>query len=223
MQNLIDAFDDTLNDEVFKSISFSSALMQIKDSKNNLKFLIGASGSGKSFLLNYYHKLNPDTILLQGLVTKENIDKNLDENKLIMIDEAQLLDEKVLEYIRMLSDSKKYTFLLSTHSEDGLKILEKPHFKNRFIDVIEIKPLSKAEMIQYINTKLLNNSANYLISKKEFNKIYNYTSGNFRFIKKFLKTSFELLQTAKENNLKYTKIDNCILTMSAIKSGLENG
>ena len=223
MQKLIDTFDDTLTDEVFKSISFSSALNKIRDSKNNLKFLIGEAGSGKSFLLNYYHKENPNTIILKGLLTKEDIESNLDENKLIMIDEAQVLDEKVIEYIRMLCDTKKYYFLISIHLKDGMKILEKPHYKTRFIDVIKINPLSKVEMIQYINTKLINNSANYLISKKDFNKIYKYTTGNFRMIKKFLKTAFELLKISKDNNLKYTKIDNCILTMSAIKLGLENG
>ena len=223
MQSVIDAFDDTLNDEIFKSFSFSSALKQLKTSKANLKFLIGEPGSGKSFLLNYYKQENPNTIILQGLLTKEDIDKNLDNDRLIIIDEAQLLDEKILEYIRILCDTKKYNFLISIHLQDGLKILEQLHYKNRFIDIIKVNPLSKAEMIQYINTKLINNSANYLISKKEFDKIYKYTLGNFRYIKKFLKTSFELLQIAKENNLKYTKINNCILTMSAIKLGLENG
>jgi hypothetical protein len=109
------------------------------------------------------------------------------------------------------------------HTEDANKILKLPHFKSRNIEVIDLPLLEKNEMIQYLNVKLLKTNANHLLTKREFNMIYKYTNGNFRYIKRFIKTIFELLEFANTHNLNYKKIDNCLLTMSAIHLGLENG
>jgi len=218
-ENLIKEFEDSLNDEIFESISFNFAKKELQESKNNLRFLIGVPGTGKSFLLTHFY---PDTPILTSTLTKDDIDKNLNK-EFIIIDEAQMLDNSLIEYIRTLTDTKKYTFILSMHLKEAKEILQKDHFKSRSIDIIELKPITKQEMIQYINVKLLKNNANHLFSKKEFNKIYKYTQGNFRYIKKFVKTLFELLDFAISNNIqKHSKINSCLITMTAIKLGLEN-
>jgi len=224
-ENVIKIFEDIIEDEVFHTYSFDNAYKQIVESKSNLKFLLGESGSGKSFLINYLQdKLSPTPIVINGFISTDEIDSILDEYRLIIIDEAQLLEEKVIEYIRILTDTKKYNFLLSMHKHESDKILQQEHFKSRDIEVILLDKITKEEMIQYLNIKLLQANANHLLTKKEFNKIYNYTNGNFRYIKKFIKTLFQLLQFAKDNNLKkYDKINNCLITMSAIELGLENG
>jgi len=222
-ENVIKEFEDIINDDVFNSFSFNYAINQIKKSSNNLKFLIGTPGSGKTFLITYYHKQTPNSILLQGTISKEELDNFLEEDKLIIIDEAQLLDIKTIEYIRTLCDTKKYYFLLSMHLKEAKEILQKEHFKSRSIDIIELSTITKEEMIQYLNNKLLKNNANHIFTKKEFNKIFKYTKGNFRYIKKFIKTLFELLDFAYNNNIsKYKKINNCLITMTALKLGLEN-
>ena len=226
-EEVIKEFEDKINiKDIFKSFSFNFAYSQLNDAKNNLKFLIGIPGTGKSFLIDYfYNKQNKDNIiLLKGVISKEELDSVLEKDKLIIIDEAQILDKKLIEYIRILSDTKNYSFILSMHTHDARTILDKEHFKSRSIDIIEINTISKAEMIQYINQKLLKANANHLLSKNEFNTIFKYTKGNFRYIKKFIKTLFELLEFASNNNLdKYKKINRCLITMSAIKLGLENG
>jgi len=223
-ENLIKAFEDIIKtDDVFHSFSFDLALNNIENSKNNLKFLIGVPGTGKSFLVKFYEKKYPETIVLQGTISKEELNEFLYSDRLIIIDEAQLLDINTIEYIRTLTDTKEYSFLLSMHSNEAKEILNKEHFKSRSIDVIELQLITKEEMIKYINSKLLQNNSNYLFLNKEFNIIYNYTNGNFRYIKKFVKTLFELFDFALKNNFsKYKKINSCLLTMTAIKLGLEN-
>jgi len=223
-EDTIKEFEDKINlEDCFNSYSFKTAHSKILNSKSNLIFLIGVAGSGKTFLIDFL-KNEIDFIFLQGLITKEDIDKAIEENKLIVIDEAQLLDISLIEYIRILSDTKKHRFLLSMHLLEAKDILEKEHFKSRSIDIIELKPISKEEMVQYLNIKLIKSNANHLFTKKEFNRIYQYTQGNFRYIKKFVKTLFELLEIAHQNNLvKYNKINSCLITMSAIHLGLENG
>jgi hypothetical protein len=217
-KNLINSFKDTIDDNPFESMTLTLSLKYLKDSDSNLNFLIGPAGSGKTFILKKYFS---NEIYLQPILTKEEIDKNLSKDKIILVDEAQLLDIKLLEYIRILSDNG-YRFILAMHLDEAKEILQKEHFKSRNINVVTLQSLTKEEMIKYLNIKLLQNNANHIFSKAEFNKIYNYTNGNFRYIKKFVKTLFELLQFATENNLKYKKIDNCLLTMSAIHLGLEN-
>jgi len=219
-ENLIKEFEDSLEDNVFETLSFNFAKKDLAESKANLKFLIGVPGSGKTFLLKHTYQ---DIPILSTLLSKEDIDNALKENNFLIIDEAQTLDNSLIEYIRMLSDTKKYNFILSMHLKEAKEILNKEHFKSRSIDVVELQPISKNEMIQYINVKLLENNANHLFTKKEFNKIYKYTKGNFRYIKKFVKTLFELLEFATTNKIqKHLKINNCLITMTALKLGLEN-
>jgi len=224
-QNLIDSFKDTIDTKnIFNSLNFSSALSSLLDSKNNLKFLIGEPGVGKTFLLNLYKKEIQNPILIDGLISKEEFNKILTQNyDIIIIDEAQLLDMRMIETIRTLSDANKHKFLLSMHLKDAKEILNKEHFKSRSIDIIELQPITKEEMIKYLNSILFLNNANHLFSDKEFKTIYKYTNGNFRYIKKFVRTLFELLDYAQKNKLeKYQQINKCLLTMTAIKLGLEN-
>jgi hypothetical protein len=223
-KEVIREFEDEINlKDYFKSYSFREAINKLKISRSNLKFLIGEAGVGKTFLLNYYYK-EKDVIFLTGCVLKEELNSKIKKNKLIVIDEAQLLDEKIVEYIRTLADTKEYYFVLSMHTEDAKRYLNRAHFKSRYVDIIELKRITKQELEQFINHKLFKTNKNHLFSRGVFNTIYRYTKGNFRYSKKFVKTMFELLEFAYQNNLKkYDKINSCILIMSAIHLGLENG
>ena len=219
-KEIIKAFEDSIDGEVFESLEFSFAVKQLKNSKAHLKFLIGKPGSGKSFLINHVFK---DAVILKASLTKEELDAHLTKDKLIVIDEAQLLYTMLLEEIRILADSKQYTFLLSMHLEDAKEILEKEHFKSRDIDIIELKLLTKEEMIRYIDVKFLKHNITHILTKRQFDKVYKYTNGNFRYIKKFMKVLFELLQFAETHHIsRHYDINDCLITMTAIKLGLEN-
>ena len=218
--DIIKAFEDSIEGEVFESLEFNMALKKLKNSKANLKFLIGKPGTGKSFLI---HHLFKNCVILKASLTKEELDRHLTKDKLIIIDEAQLLYDTLIEEIRILADTKEYSFLLSMHLKDAQEILEKEHFKSRDIDIIQLEPISKEEMIRYIDTMLLKHNITHILAKKQFDTIYKYTKGNFRYIKKFMKVLFELLQFAQTRHLsKYYDINDCLITMTAIKLGLEN-
>ena len=232
-QEIIEKFSDIIDvNHTFNSISFNMALQQIESSENRLKFLLGVPGSGKTFLINFLKEKwkKRNILLLQAPLTleelKEKIKKELISHQInfIIIDEAQLLDDLSLEYVRVITDNYDIEIMLSMHKKEGEKLLKKEHFKSRSIDVIELSMLTKKEMIQFINVELIKNNENHIFTEKEFNIIFNYTKGNFRYIKKFIKILFELLEFAYTKNLtKYQKPNRCLLTMTALELGLENG
>ena len=159
---------------------------------------------------------------------KEEIVKEYkDTNHTIFLDEAQLLNEEQFELIRILSDTKVFQFVLSMHKEEGLAILEKKHFKSRTKVVVHLRSLSVDEVRRYIDSTLLLNGHGdifQMFEKPHIELISKYTKGNFRIVKKYLYTLFELLAYAKEAGLtKYQKINRCILDMSALDIGLIDG
>ena len=221
-ENVIKDFEDVIDiTDKFNTFSFNFALNSLKEAESNLRFLLGVPGSGKTFLLNVFHYQNPDTLYINKPLTKEQFENFTAST--ILIDEAQLLDKDTIEYIRILADEKRFTFVLAMHLKETEEILSKEHFKSRTIDIIKLNPITEEEMIQYINKKLLIDGANHLFTEKEFHQIYKYTKGNFRYIKKFVRTLFKLLNFAVKHNLeKYKKINSCLITMTAIKLGLED-
>lgn len=102
---------------------------------------------------------------------------------IILLDEAQMYPEEILEEIRILSDSGAIKFVISLHKTDDEDLVAKEHFQSRIWETIELKNASKAELKTYIHKKLLNSNqfkmAN-LIKDKHMGHIYRYTSGNYR-------------------------------------------
>ncbi len=144
----------------------------------------------------------------------------------IFIDEAQLLNEEQFELIRILSDTKIFQFALSMHKEEGQAILQKKHFKSRTKTVVNIDSLQASETYRYIQDTLNSNSYPQiatLFKERHVKKINRFTKGNFRTVKKYLYTLFNLLDYAKKNGLaKYQNLNSCILAMTALEIGLIN-
>jgi len=169
-------------------------------------------------------------LLLQAPLTleelKEKIKKELVTHQInfIIIDEAQLLDDLSLEYVRVITDNYDIEIMLSMHKKEGEKLLKKEHFKSRSIDVIELSMLTKKEMIQFINVELIKHNANHIFTEKEIIFCFFTSFQSLLFGKKFIKILFELLEFAYTKNLtKYQKPNRCLLTMTALELGLENG
>lgn len=143
---------------------------------------------------------------------------------LIMIDEAQLMNEPSLEFLRILSDTKAFRFLLSMHKEEGEEILAKPHFKSRSHSVVEIGRLDAVEVGEYLTTTLLKEGLGEIatmIDKKSSQRIHRYSEGNFRHVKRMAQVLFELMEHARSNGLKkFRKPNACLLDMAAIELGL---
>ncbi len=148
----------------------------------------------------------------------------LEHEHLIMIDEAQLMDEGSLEFLRILADTKAFRFLLSMHKKEGEEILEKTHFKSRSHQVVEIGRLDVVEVGEYLTTTLLREGLGEivtLIDKRVVRRIHRYSGGNFRNVKRMTQVFFELMEYARSNGIKkYRKPNACLLDMAAIDLGL---
>jgi len=148
--------------------------------------------------------------------------KNLEYT--VFVDEAQLLTENQLEFLRVLSDMKMFQLVLAMHKKEGQYVLNKPHFKSRTTKTIILEKLKKEEVNRYIQNRLLSKNLSEVVAafnKKEINFIYTHSQANFRTVKKLLKTVCEIVDIAQRGKLKkYTQINNTTLTMAAIDIGL---
>jgi len=218
-----------------------------------LIFLLGEPGSGKSFLLHHLKTLwdkEQDILLIEtpfltplDLLKKLLLHKGIEcfgddieqfrmqatelygaSNHLIMIDEAQLLSLEMKEFIRILSDSKAFWFILAMHRSEGEAILRTPHFKSRPHRVIDLSPLNLIECKNYIHRELLRigySEINDELNTKLITKAHRISQGNFRNFKKIFYHLFHLLHyTNTHDKHQYLRPSSCTVTMAAMSAGL---
>ncbi len=215
LNSLIEEFKDKVDlSDYFSYVNFEIVKEEILLSNNNLIFLLGTPGSGKTFMINYLLNKFPEKFQLY-----EDFEK-IKNSKTLLIDEAQLLDEKELERIRVLSD-KGLQVLFAMHLKEGEKIINKPQFTSRYFQKIYMKPLDFEDFSKYVKKKFIKHEKEELLKDKLLKKIYKHSNGNFRLGKKIIFTSLNLLDFAFRNNLKYKQINNCILEMSLMQIGLK--
>jgi len=236
--------------EYFESLSAeytkNTLVKVIESNKVPLLFLLGEPGVGKTYMINILKAkfsvkkkllyssepfLTPESFL-HFLLEDSTDESNLSQLKkmvvlkyekcdnLIIIDEAQLLSDTVLEYIRILSDTKHFNFLLSMHKGDGDKIVKKSHFLSRDHRVITLGVLEENEIKRYIEAQLLRNSLGSLadmFGKQQIKLLAKFSSGNFRMLKQLLKHTFSIMDYAKTHgHNKNAVVNRCVLTMAAI-------
>ncbi len=225
----------------------------LKSTFRQLIFLLGEPGSGKSFLLHHLKAqwdneldillietpfLTPLDLLKKLLAHKgiechgDDIEKfrleattlYRDTNHIIMLDEAQLLSSEMKEFVRILSDSKAFWFLLAMHQSEGKSILRSPHFKSRPHHIIELKPLGIMECKNYVDRELLRigfPQVSNELNLKLITKVHKYCHGNFRNFKKILYHMFHLLHYTNSNNrTKFLRPSSCMVTMAAMSAEL---
>lgn len=213
LSKLINEFRDNIDlSDFFSYFNFEIVKEEILSSKNNLIFLLGAPGSGKTFMINYLLKNFPDRY--------QEYSENIDKNKTILIDEAQLLSDTEIEKLRVLSD-EGVQVLFAMHEKEGEEVIQKPQFYSRYYQKIYMKPLNYEEFEKYVLKKFNKHSYPELLNKKIIKKIYKHSKGNFRLSKKIIFSALNLLDFSLRNNLKYRKIDDCILTMALIELELK--
>lgn len=225
-----------------------------KQKLGQMIFLIGQPGSGKTYLLNHLKNTqetsNPSLLFETPLLTPltflrrliehhgetpagteiEELKKQAQEiykekKTLIMLDEAQLLSDEMLEFIRILSDTRLFWIVLAMHETEGREILQQAHFKSRPHTLIELGKLCVKELDIYLNTQLIfsKDSSVLKFHQGQVKKIYALTQGNFRYLKKLLYTEFMLLHEAQEMEMKkFQEPSKCLLNMAAIEIGLIN-
>lgn len=164
------------------------------------------------------------TQFMKIVVTKE-----MPHVPVVLLDEAQLYSEALMEKIRLLSDSRTIKFVITLHKTEKEDLIAKEHFQTRIWETIELENASNSELKIYIQKKLMKancfDSAN-MFTNKSVKKIFNLTNGNYRDTNKLLYTLFDIYATYEKNNQLFdTKTDQIptkLIEMAAIHTGLIN-
>ena len=149
------------------------------------------------------------------------------EVPVVLLDEAQLYSDSLMEKIRLLSDSRTIKFVITLHKTEKEDLIAKEHFQTRIWETIELVNASSAELKIYIQKKLMKancfDTAN-MFQPKAFKKIHTFTQGNYRDTNKLLYTLFEIYVTYEKSNQlfkpKTTQVPLKFIEMAAIHTGL---
>ncbi|SFV75693.1 MSHA biogenesis protein MshM [hydrothermal vent metagenome] len=156
--------------------------------------------------------------------------KNLQSTPIILLDEAQLYPNTLMEKIRLLSDTRSVKFVIALHKTHKEDLIAKEHFQTRIWESIELKNATISEQGIYIQKKLLRANCYdvaHMFDKSSLKLIYQLTYGNYRTTHKLLFTLFEIyilyIQQNKKNKFSKTKISKKFIEMAAIHLGLIRG
>ena len=144
----------------------------------------------------------------------------------VLIDEAQLYPEELIEKIRLMSDSRKFKFLFTVHKTEKEDVLAKDYFQTRIWETIELHDSSFNEIKTYIEKKMLfHNKFEYLSLFKEshYKFLMKTTHGNLRTINKLMFKLFEILEyydVNKPSQVRGKSLKLKFLEMAAINLGM---
>jgi len=162
------------------------------------------------------------------IIESANIDSSKPENiPVVLLDEAQLYSEPLMEKIRLLSDTRAVKFVITLHKTEKEDLIAKEHFQTRIWESIELENASRVELKLYIQKKLMKancfNIAN-MFTHQTVHKIHKLTRGNYRDTNKLLYTLFDIYVAYEENNkfMDMNKIPSKLIEMAAIQTGLIN-
>ena len=244
----IDDYFDSLSAEQTKN-----RLLELTTEKSTAPvFLLGEPGSGKTYMLHLLKERFADEKAVifcsEPFATPEHLVRFLlhsigeaeeaplfalkekaialfsQKPHLILIDEAQVFDETIFEFIRILSDSGAFSFVIAMHEEEGRQILGKKHFASREHHRLFLGSIDRDELDKYIRFQLNRHEVEEIAAQftnKRLKRIYTLTNGNFRMTKRYLKTLFGLMDYAHKKGLKsHTSLNTCLLNMTALDLGL---
>lgn len=172
-------------------------------------------------------KYNGELNFTQFMKIVEN--SGINSIPVVLLDEAQLYSDILMEKIRLISDTRTIKFVITLHKTEKEDLIAKEHFQTRIWETIELENASSSELKIYIQKKLMKancfDSAN-MFTGKSVNRIYKLTNGNYRDTNKLLYTLFDIYSAYHENNqlssIGTVQISNKLIEMSAIHTGLIN-
>jgi replication-associated recombination protein RarA len=148
---------------------------------------------------------------------------------IVLLDEAQMYSQEMMERIRLLADSRSIKFVIALHKTDQEEdVIAKEHFQSRIWEVVELKNGTIDDIQNYVHKKLLKKNLFEIansIKSYHIGLIYKFTQGNYRETNKLLFTIFELYEYYELNDEKKidtSKFSKKIIEMSAIKLGFIN-
>jgi len=147
----------------------------------------------------------------------------------VLLDEAQLYSDVLMEKIRLLSDTRTIKFVITLHKTEKEDLIAKEHFQTRIWESIELENASAAELKIYIQKKLMKancfDTAN-MFTTKSVSKIYKFTNGNYRDTNKLLYTLFDLYIAYNEGSqlksVSTATVPTKLIEMAALHTGFIN-
>ncbi len=144
---------------------------------------------------------------------------------IVILDEAQLYSEPLMEKIRLISDSRKVKFIFALHKTEKEDLIAKEHFKTRIWESQELQNATASELAIYIHKKLLH--ANYfdianMFTPKVVKAIHKFTEGNYRDTNKLLYGLFEICSWYEKNEpakVQQQSMPIKLIEMAAIYTG----
>lgn len=173
----------------------------------------------------FHVKYNDELNFTQFMKILKNRDTT--EIPIILLDEAQLYSDALMEKIRLLSDTRSIKFVISLHKTDKEDLIAKEHFQTRIWESIELDNASQTELKIYIQKKLMKancfDSAN-MFNDKSVKTIHKLTKGNYRDTNKLLYTLFDIhlsyIEQNKHDKISLHGVSKKIIEMSALYTGL---
>lgn len=149
----------------------------------------------------------------------------IDITPIVILDEAQLYSESLMEKIRLISDSRKVKFIFALHKTEKEDLIAKEHFQTRIWESQELQNATATELTLYIQKKLLR--ANYfdlanMFSDKSVKTIHKFTDGNYRDTNKLLYGLFEICSWYERNDpakIRHKSMPTKLIEMAAIHTG----
>lgn len=168
----------------------------------------------ENFLSEYKSMIN---------ISEQDVLKN---QTIILLDEAQLYPNELIEKIRLMADTRLFKFLFTVHKTSSEDVLAKEYFKTRIWESIELTNLNLQETKLYIEKKLtFHNLRSYfsLYRNEHIKLLYKLTNGNLRMLNKLLYKVYEIMEYYEENKPTVITVKggfNRIIEMAAIDSEL---
>jgi type II secretory pathway predicted ATPase ExeA len=173
--------------------------------KDKIVLLSGEAGSGKSFILNKIYEDLKDTQDIEFIKNpyldikkiEPFFSATIENHKVILVDEAQILSQDDIENLRLLSDSGKFTIVFATHISNAKEIFALKHFQTRINYNLQIHPIKLIEVEGFINAKLMKHGftgLSSMLTSSNYKAIYNFTNGNLREINRLVNKTFDILE-----------------------------
>ncbi len=184
------------------------------------------------FLTSLYEEIfNNESPDIQGYEHFLKLYKSHEKTELsnaitVLLDEAQLYPDELIEKIRLMADTRLFKFLFTIHKTEKEEVLAKDYFTTRIWETVNLPDSPAEEMRLYLEKKLLYHGYFEYLSLFKTNQLRymnKLTNGNLRTLNKLLYKFFEICEYYEEYRPTYInrkKAKDKFIEMAAIDSGL---
>ncbi|WP_103582781.1 ATP-binding protein [Campylobacter concisus] len=155
----------------------------------------------------------------------KNKDEILQNQIVVILDEAQLYPTELIEKIRLMADTRLFKFLFTIHKTENEDVLAKDYFQTRIWESIELGSANTNEIIVYLQRKIGQKGYDKYLNfqKKDYDKAYELCCGNLRTLNKIMYKFYEICEYYEQNQPSKLSSEDAnikILTMSALDTGI---